>query len=217
MVASTALIISVIFLLILLNSIRQIHLAKPIELLRGGEVGELEPKANWLLAVLGSLFLGAGYYISIAVTDAVTSILLFFVAVICVILGTYLLFTAGSVTLLKLLRKDKRFYYGKPAHFINVSGMIYRMKQNAVGLANVAILSTMVLVMIFSTFSLWFGMDDTLRSHCPTIWFLRSPPPFRETVLSRVEQPCGKKTSLLPRRWTIIPSPLPATSRATST
>ena len=97
-VASTALIISVIFLLILLNSIRQIHLAKPIELLRGGEVGELEPKANWLLAVLGSLFLGAGYYISIAVTDAVTSILLFFVAVICVILGTYLLFTAGSVT-----------------------------------------------------------------------------------------------------------------------
>lgn len=188
-VASTALIISVIFLLILLNSIRQIHLAKPIELLRGGEVGELEPKANWLLAVLGSLFLGAGYYISIAVTDAVTSILLFFVAVICVILGTYLLFTAGSVTLLKLLRKDKRFYYGKPAHFINVSGMIYRMKQNAVGLANVAILSTMVLVMIFSTFSLWFGMDDTLRSHCPTqLVFEITSPISRETVLSRVEQ-----------------------------
>lgn len=188
-VASTALIISVIFLLILLNSIRQIHLAKPIELLRGGEVGEREPKANWLLAVLGSLFLGAGYYISIAVTDAVTSILLFFVAVICVILGTYLLFTAGSVTLLKLLRKDKRFYYGKPAHFINVSGIIYRMKQNAVGLANVAILSTMVLVMIFSTFSLWFGMDNTLRSHCPTqLVFEITSPISRETVLSRVEQ-----------------------------
>ena len=188
-VASTALIISVIFLLILLNSIRQIHLAKPIELLRGGEVGELEPKANWLLAVLGSLFLGAGYYISIAVTDAVTSILLFFVAVICVILGTYLLFTAGSVTLLKLLRRNKRFYYGKPAHFINVSGMIYRMKQNAVGLANVAILSTMVLVMIFSTFSLWFGIDDTLRSHCPTqLVFEITSPISRETVLSRVEQ-----------------------------
>lgn len=188
-VASTALIISVIFLLILLNSIRQIHLAKPIELLRGGEVGEREPKANWLLAVLGSLFLGAGYYISIAVTDAVTSILLFFVAVICVILGTYLLFTAGSVSLLKLLRKNKRFYYGKPAHFINVSGMIYRMKQNAVGLANVAILSTMVLVMIFSTFSLWFGIDDTLRSHCPTqLVFEITSPISRETVLSRVEQ-----------------------------
>lgn len=188
-VASTALIISVIFLLILLNSIRQIHLAKPIELLRGGEVGEREPKANWLLAVLGSLFLGAGYYISIAVTDAVTSILLFFVAVICVILGTYLLFTAGSVTLLKLLRKNKRFYYGKPAHFINVSGMIYRMKQNAVGLANVAILSTMVLVMIFSTFSLWFGIDDTLRSHCPTqLVFEITSPISRETVLGRVEQ-----------------------------
>ena len=188
-VASTALIISVIFLLILLNSIRQIHLAKPIELLRGGEVGELEPKANWVLALLGLIFLVAGYYISIAVTDAVTSILLFFVAVICVILGTYLLFTAGSVSLLKLLRKNKRFYYGKPAHFINVSGMIYRMKQNAVGLANVAILSTMVLVMIFSTFSLWFGMDDTLRSHCPTqLVFEITSPISRETVLSRVEQ-----------------------------
>lgn len=193
-IVSTALIISAVFLLILLNSIRQIHLANPIELLRGGEVGEREPKANWVLALLGLLFLVAGYYISIAVTDAVTSILLFFVAVVCVILGTYLLFTAGSVTLLKLLRKNKRFYYGKPAHFINVSGMIYRMKQNAVGLANVAILSTMVLVMIFSTFSLWFGMDDTLRSHCPTqmvfeiVDFKSETPLNRETVVNCLNQ-----------------------------
>lgn len=193
-IVSTALIISAVFLLILLNSIRQIHLANPIELLRGGEVGEREPKANWVLALLGLIFLGAGYYISIAVTDAVTSMLLFFVAVVCVILGTYLLFTAGSVTLLKLLRKNKRFYYDKPAHFINVSGMIYRMKQNAVGLANVAILSTMVLVMIFSTFSLWFGMDDTLRSHCPTqmvfeiVDFKSKTPLNRETVVNCLNQ-----------------------------
>lgn len=193
-IVSTALIISAVFLLILLNSIRQIHLANPIELLRGGEVGEREPKANWVLALLGLIFLGAGYYISIAVTDAVTSMLLFFVAVVWVILGTYLLFTAGSVTLLKLLRKNKRFYYGKPAHFINVSGMIYRMKQNAVGLANVAILSTMVLVMIFSTFSLWFGMDDTLRSHCPTqmvfeiVDFKSETPLNRETVVNCLNQ-----------------------------
>jgi putative ABC transport system permease protein len=193
-IVSTALIISAVFLLILLNSIRQIQLANPIELLRGGEVGEREPKANWVLALLGLIFLVAGYYISIAVTDAVTSILLFFVAVVCVILGTYLLFTAGSVTLLKLLRKNKRFYYGKPAHFINVSGMIYRMKQNAVGLANMAILSTMVLVMIFSTFSLWFGMDDTLRSHCPTqmvfeiVDFKSETPLNRETVVNCLNQ-----------------------------
>ncbi len=193
-ILSTALIISAVFLLILLNSIRQIQLANPIELLRGGEVGEREPKANWVLALLGLIFLVAGYYISIAVTDAVTSMLLFFVAVVCVILGTYLLFTAGSVTLLKLLRKNKRFYYGKPAHFINVSGMIYRMKQNAVGLANMAILSTMVLVMIFSTFSLWFGMDDTLRSHCPTqmvfeiVDFKSKTPLERETVVNCLNQ-----------------------------
>ena len=189
-VASTALIISVIFA------------ADPAQLHPPDSSGEAhralagrQRSASWSQKPTGCwpcwdlLFLGAGYYISIAVTDAVTSILLFFVAVICVILGTYLLFTAGSVTLLKLFRKDKRFYYGKPAHFINVSGMIYRMKQNAVGLANVAILSTMVLVMIFSTFSLWFGIDDTLRSHCPTqMVFEITSPISRETVLSRVEQ-----------------------------
>ena len=90
-------------------------------------------------------------------------ILFFFVAVLLVIAGTYLLFTAGSVTLLKALRKNRRYYY-KPDHFISVSGMIYRMKQNAVGLANVCILSTMVLVMVFSTLSLWLGMEDTLNS-----------------------------------------------------
>lgn len=188
-VASTALIISVIFLLILLNSIRQIHLAKPIELLRGGEVGELEPKANWLLAVLGSLFLGAGYYISIAVTDAVTSILLFFVAVICVILGTYLLFTAGSVTLLKLLRKDQALLLRQARSFHQRLRHDLPHEAERGRAANVAILSTMVLVMIFSTFSLWFGMDDTLRSHCPTqLVFEITSPISRETVLSRVEQ-----------------------------
>lgn len=90
-------------------------------------------------------------------------ILFFFVAVLLVIAGTYLLFTSGSITLLKALRKNRRYYY-KPDHFISVSGMIYRMKQNAVGLANVCILSTMVLVMVFSTLSLWLGMEDTLNS-----------------------------------------------------
>ena len=79
------------------------------------------------------------------------------------IAGTYLLFTAGSVTLLKALRKNRRYYY-KPDHFISVAGMIYRMRQNAVGLANVCILCTMVLVMVFSTLSLWLGMEDTLNS-----------------------------------------------------
>lgn len=158
-------VVGLTFLTILLNSLRQIHLSKPIELLRGGEVGEREPRAKWVLALLGVLALGAGYWISVSVSSVAASIMMFFVAVMLVIAGTYLLFTAGSITTLKLLRKSKRYYY-RADHFISVSGMIYRMKQNAVGLANVCILSTMVLVMVFSTCSLWFGMEDTINNGC---------------------------------------------------
>lgn len=159
----TAALISITFALILLNSVRQVYVARPVELLRSAEVGEREPKARWLLGLLGLISLGTGYWLSATVKDAVMMILFFFVAVLLVIAGTYLLFTSGSITLLKALRKNRRYYY-KPDHFISVSGMIYRMKQNAVGLANVCILSTMVLVMVFSTLSLWLGMEDTLNS-----------------------------------------------------
>ena len=159
----TAALICITFALILLSSVRQVYVARPVELLRSAEVGEREPKARWLLGLLGLISLGTGYWLSATVKDAGAMILFFFVAVLLVIAGTYLLFTAGSVTLLKALRKNRRYYY-KPDHFISVSGMIYRMKQNAVGLANVCILSTMVLVMVFSTLSLWLGMEDTLNS-----------------------------------------------------
>lgn len=163
----TSAVIGGTFLLILLNSIRQIHTAKPIELLRGGEVGEREPKAKWPLAVLGLLTLGAGYYISVKIVNPVAIIFLFFVAVILVIVGTYLLFTAGSISLLKIMRKNKKYYY-RADHFINVSGMIYRMKQNAVGLGNICILSTMVLVILFSTIALRLGVDDMTDQRSPT-------------------------------------------------
>ena len=159
----TAVPISLTFVLILVNSVRQVYFARPVELLRSAEVGEREPKARWLLGLLGLASLGTGYWLSATVKDAGAMILFFFVAVLLVIAGTYLLFTSGSITLLKVLRKNRRYYY-QPDHFISVSGMIYRMKQNAVGLANVCILSTMVLVMVFSTLSLWLGMEDTLNS-----------------------------------------------------
>ncbi|MGM9531908.1 FtsX-like permease family protein [Intestinibacter sp.] len=155
-----------IFVLIFLNSIRQIHLAKPIELLQGSTVGEKEPKAKWLIALIGAICLGSGYYISLTTTNPIAALNMFFIAVILVIIGTYLLFTAGSIVLLKALRKNKNYYY-KTKNFISISGMIYRMKQNAVGLANICILSTMVLVMISSTFSLWNGMNDVLDSYFP--------------------------------------------------
>ncbi|WP_163193489.1 ABC transporter permease [Clostridium thermarum] len=155
-----------IFAVILLNNLRQIHLSKPVELLKGGQVGEKEPKTKWLLTLIGIGSLGAGYYIAITVEAPLAALNFFFIAVILVIVGTYALFTAGSIALLKMLRKNKRYYY-KTNHFINVSGMIYRMKQNAAGLANICILSTMVLVMVSTTVSLYIGMDDVLRTRYP--------------------------------------------------
>lgn len=163
---STGILFSVIFLVIFLNTVRRLKCSKPVELLRGGNVGEKEPKAKWFLAVLGILCMGAGYYLSVTGENPIAALSVFFVAVILVILGTYLLFTAGSIALLKLLRANKRYYY-QTKHFIGISGMLYRMKQNAVGLSNICILSTMVLVMVSSTTSLIIGMDDVLKARYP--------------------------------------------------
>ena len=155
-----------VFFLILLNSLRQVHAASPIELLRGGSVGEREPKANYLLSLLGLILLGGGYYLALTVTEPITAMVMFFIAVILVILGTYLMFISGSVALLKMLRRNKRYYY-RTNHFVSVSGMFYRMKRNGAGLASICILSTMVLVMISSTTCMYIGADDALRKRYP--------------------------------------------------
>ncbi len=156
----------VIFLLTLVYNLLQIKLSNPIELLHGGKVGEREPKTKRVMAVLGLVLLGIGYYIAITTKNPLQALSSFFVAVVFVILGTYMLFIAGSIALLKMLKKRKGFYY-QAKHFTSVSGMIYRMKQNAVGLANICILSTMVLVMISTTVSLYVGMEDVLKSRFP--------------------------------------------------
>lgn len=146
--------------------IAQIHATSPIELLHGTDMGEKEPRAKWLLAILGFILLATGYTISLKIEDPVSALAFFFVAVLCVIFGTYLLFTAGSIALLKLLKKKKSFYY-KTNHFVSVSGMMYRMKQNAIGLAHICVLSTMVLVMISTTSSMMFSMHDILYTRYP--------------------------------------------------
>lgn len=165
-VLSTVALFAVIFFLIFLRAVSQIHLSNPIELLRDGSAGEREPKTRWLMAAAGAVCVGYGYYLAITVKNPLTSVFIFFGAVVLVIIGTYLLFTAGSITLLKLLRRNKKYYY-QTRHFTSVSGMIYRMKQNAVGLANICILSTMVLVMISSTSSMMLGMEDILKTRYP--------------------------------------------------
>lgn len=162
----TLIIFGIIFAMTLIYNLIQIRLSNPIELLRGGSQGEREPKTKWILAVFGIVSIGAGYYMALTTEAPLDAIGAFFTAVVFVILGTYALFVAGSVALLKLLKKNKKFYY-QSKHFTSVSGMIYRMKQNAVGLANICILSTMVLVMISSTVSLYMGMEDILKTRFP--------------------------------------------------
>ena len=155
-----------IFLLILLLNLRRIHLSRPVELLRGNNTGEREPKAKWLMALLGFICLGIGYYLAITTESPIKAITIFLLAVILVMAGTYLLFTAGSIVILKFLRRRKSFYY-KTGNFISISGMLYRMKQNAVGLASICILSTGVLLMISMTVSIYFGMNDIMVNRYP--------------------------------------------------
>jgi putative ABC transport system permease protein len=163
-VAVTTVLFGAIFLINLVYNVFQVHLSKPIELLKGGNVGEKEPRTKWLIALSGAASLAGGYSIALTVKSPLAAISLFFVAVLLVINGTYGLFTAGSIAILKALRRNKRFYY-RTTPFISVSGMIYRMKQNAAGLASICILSTMVIVMASSTVSLYVGLEDAVRTN----------------------------------------------------
>ena len=187
-IGQTVQIFAVIFLLICINAIRQVHVADPIALLQAGSAGEKEPSTRWLLALAGLVSVGGGYYIAVTVSDPVASLLLFFVAVVLVIIGTYLLFTAGSIALLKILRKNRKYYY-RTRHFVSVSGMIYRMKQNAVGLANICVLSTMVLVMVSTTTSLMIGMEDVVRERYPAdimVYFKEDAPQGNQAYIEAI-------------------------------
>ena len=151
--------------IMIVNAIR-IALLKPMDLMRSEKAGEREPKAKWLLALLGVVSLLIGYYLALSVDNPVKAIGTFFIAVLFVIAGTYLVFISGSIALLKILKKNKNYYYQKN-HFITVSGMMYRMKQNAAGLSTICVLSTAVLVVISGTVSLYVGTDDSIRSRYP--------------------------------------------------
>lgn len=159
----TVILFTVIFLLLLINTLKQIRLSEPIELLKSESTGEKPPKSNIFLAAAGIVLLALAYFIAITIKDPVGAIFMFFVAVIMVIAATYMLFIAGSVSVCKLLQKNKNYYY-KTNHFVSVSSMTYRMKRNGAGLASICILCTMVLVMLSSTICLYTGAEDALRS-----------------------------------------------------
>lgn len=190
----TLVLFAAIFALTLAYNLWQIKLANPVELLRGGSEGEREPKTKWVLAVTGIVLVGYGYFVALTTESPMKAIQLFFVAVVCVVLGTYALFVAASIALLKILKKRKNFYY-QSKYFTAVSGMIYRMKQNAVGLANICILSTMVLVMISTTICMYMGMDDILTTRYPREFEVTSFYPDKETeekILRIIEEEAEK-------------------------
>ena len=186
----TVLLFLAVFLLLFLFNLRQVRKSNPIELLHGENIGEKEPKVKKLLVIVGVLALGAGYALSLMMTELQTVVSFFFVPVILVVIGTYCLFTAGSIAVLKAMKRKKSYYY-QPQHFISVSGMLYRMKQNAAGLASICVLSTMVLVILSTTVSLYAGMKDVMDYRYPTNTHIASADisePGKNAVYYDVEQ-----------------------------
>ena len=175
-VVQTVLYTGAVYVLLVVYGFFMVNVSSPIELLHAQAEGEKEPKNRWLLALGGLLCLGAGYGLALWVQNPMDAFVLFFLAVILVIVGTYLLFSAGSIALLNMLQKNRHFYY-QTSHFISVSGMKYRMKANAASLANICILSTMVLVALSTTICLMMGMDQSVETAYP-----------RETTLSIYSQ-----------------------------
>lgn len=162
----SAAVFGVIFLLIFLNSLRQVKWSSPIELIKSENAGEKPPKGNWFFGLLGVLVLGAAYYIAVSIEDPVSALGWFFIAVIMVIAATYAIFISASVLLCRILKRRKNYYY-KTKHFVSVSSMAYRMKRNGAGLASICILCTMVLVMMTGSACLYFGEEDALHLRYP--------------------------------------------------
>ena len=162
----TILLFGGIFFLLLIYTVIKISRLKIVALLKEENNGEREPKARLILAILGLGLTGYGYCLAQTIQNPIKAITMFFIAVLAVIFGTYLIFMAVSITVLKLMKNNKTFYY-KPKNFISVSGLLYRMKRNAVGLANICILSTMVLVTMGTTSALYAGSEEAYNTRFP--------------------------------------------------
>ena len=152
--------------LMILNAIK-IRVSRPLELLREKKSGEKTGRFLSIRALIGVAILGSAYYISQSIESPIKALGWFFVAVILVVIATYILFDAGSIALLRFLKNRKTFYY-RPINFISVSNLIFRMRKNAMGLASICILSTMVLVTLGTTGSLQFGAQEVINRTSPT-------------------------------------------------
>lgn len=210
-ILSTLLFFALVYGVLFLCNCLHIAKLKPIELLQSARMGEKEPKVKWVLFVLGLAALGGGYYLALTIKNPLLAISVFFGAVLLVVVGTYFLFVAGSIAILKWLKRHKNYYYTK-RHMAAVSGMLYRMKRNAVGLGSITILMTGVILMISTTSSLYVGIEDSLAKqyrHYLTLKYaygapndgtgeqqLQSlPPEVIESSLRQATKECGLNIS----------------------
>ena len=160
-IVKTLIVFGPIYLVILILSLIRVWRSKPLELMKNEAVGEKAPKGNLFIGLIGLVMIGIGYYLSVMIKNSYTLIEYFFYAILMVIVGTYLLFIAGSVSVCRLLQKKKNFYYQRK-NFVSLSSMTYRMKRNGAGLAGICIMSCMVLVLVSTTTCLFKGMDNTI-------------------------------------------------------
>ena len=162
----TVLVYLAIFALTLLSTLVKVGRGTAMSLLHSESYGEKPPRGNLFVAILGAVLLAAAYVMAVSIQEPMKALGMFFIAVILVILATYLLFIAGSVALCRMLQRNRDYYY-QPRHFVSVSSMAYRMKRNGAGLASICILATMVLVMLSSSACLYFGAEDSLNATYP--------------------------------------------------
>lgn len=170
---STVVLAFVLFVITLIRNNIKIYLATPVQLLGNQHKGEGEPKNRYLFLLLGFILLGAGYAIALTIQGILSSLVYFFSAALLVLIGTYLLYISFSIFILKLQRTNERYYY-KPTHFLSVSGLLYRMKANAVSLASVSILSTGVLITLSATAAIYSTVQKTVDNVMPREYLLSS-------------------------------------------
>ena len=195
-VLQTVLVYLAIFALTLLSTLVKVGRGTAMSLLHSESYGEKPPKGNLFVAILGAVLLAAAYVMAVSIQEPMKALGMFFIAVILVILATYLLFIAGSVALCRMLQRNRDYYY-QPRHFVSVSSMAYRMKRNGAGLASICILATMVLVMLSSSACLYFGAEDSLNATYPNEFVLkvwlenRADMPKLQEALTKAGEPYG--------------------------
>lgn len=204
-----------IFLLAFVSDIKSIYKVNPANLWQQGQKAESEPQENLLGGIIGLCLLAWGYWIAIRTQPNMKSMFRFLFAIIIVVLGTYMFFIFSSIVFLKLLKKQKRFYY-QPNHFISVSGMLYRMKQNGASLASICLLCTAVLVAVVGTMSLYVGQEHLINNWSPYDFVISKKTPVSQTDYKLLDQTAAEQhVQIKANKHLVVTTPVPISIKNT--